>query len=227
MKKKDLWMAQIANIRYRQTKMADIYREVKKAVVEKGFVEEIDWQNNVSFSQITESDFLREAGWVILSSGMRETIIRRKFLGISTSFFEWESAEKIVRNKEKCLNAAMQHFGHFKKISAIIQIAKHVSGNGFDIVCKAIQSKGIQYIMKLPYMGPATSYHFAKNIGLHVAKPDRHLRRIAEALGYYSPQLMCADIAKMTGDKIPVIDLVFWRFATLDRNYLSFFLNSI
>lgn len=227
MKKKDLWMAQIANVRYSQTKMADIYRKVKKNVIEKGFVEEIDWQNDVSFSQITESDFLREAGWVILSSGMRETIIRRKFLGISTAFFEWESAEKIVQNKERCLNAAMQHFGHFKKISAIIQIAKHVFGNGFDIVCKAIQAQGIQYIMKLPYMGPATSYHFAKNIGLHVAKPDRHLRRIAEVLGYYSPQLMCADIATMTGDKIPVIDLVFWRFATLDRNYLSYFLNSI
>jgi len=220
-------MAQIANRRYSQTKMADIYREVKKAVVEKGFVAEINWQNEVSFSQITESDFLREAGWVILSSGMRETIIRRKFLGISTAFFEWESAEKIARNKDKCLNAAMQHFRHFKKISAIIQIAKHVFENGFDIVCKAIQAQDIQYIMKFPYMGPATSYHFAKNIGLNVAKPDRHLRRIAEALGYSSPGLMCTDIAKMTGEKIPVIDLVFWRFATLDRNYLSYFLNSI
>ena len=31
-------------------------------------------------------------------------------------------------------------------------------------------------------MGSATSYHLAKNIGINIAKPARHLSRIAQKL---------------------------------------------
>jgi len=208
-------------------KLASVYMTVKFSVIEAGYDSEVDWQENTKFENITESYFIKEGAWVILSSGMREIIIRQKFPGISAAFFGWESAEKIVRNKEKCFEEAIQHFGHRKKINAIIQVAKHVLENGFNNVCEAILNESIQYIIKLPYMGPATSYHFAKNIGLPVSKPDRHLRRIAKTIGYSSPQLMCEDIAEVTGEKVSVIDLILWRFATLNRNYLTYFCNSV
>ena len=210
-----------------RTRLADIFLRVKAIVVEEGFGTEIDWQNQISFSKITETDFLREAGWVILSSGMRETVVRQKFPRISAAFFDWEAAERIVRNKKKCTSQAMQHFGHAGKISAIVHISTHLFENGFEAVRQGIEMIGIEYIIQLPYMGPATSYHFAKNIGLPVAKPDRHLTRIAETVGYSSAQSMCADIAEITGEKIPVIDIVFWRFATLYKDYLSYFSSSL
>jgi hypothetical protein len=38
-------------------------------------------------------------------------------------------------------------------------------------------------------------------------------------INVYSP--LCADIARVTGEKVSVVDLVLWRFATLDSNYLE------
>ncbi len=206
-------------------RIACAYMSAKFFVIEAGYDSEIDWQETTKFENVTESYFLKEAAWVILSSGMRETIIRQKFPRITIAFFKWESAEKIVHNKEKCFHEAMQHFGHWKKINAIITVAKQVFENGFNNVCKAILEEGIQFIIKLPYMGPATSYHFAKNIGLSVAKPDRHLKRIAKTVGYTSPQEMCSDISGITGEMVSVVDLVLWRFATLKKDYLSYFCN--
>ena len=72
-------------------------------------------------------------------------------------------------------------------------------------------------------MGPVTACHLAKNLGLDVVKPDRHLLRIAAVTGYQSPYEMCCDIAKVTSDKLSVIDLVIWRFATIQRQYLDHF----
>jgi len=208
-------------------RIACAYMTAKSFVIEAGFHSEIDWQESTQFENIEESDFLREAAWVILSSGMREAIVRQKFPLISKAFFDWESAEKIVGNKKQCRAGALRFFGHRKKIEAIIQVSAHVFLNGFDNVWLSIAKEGIEYIIQFPYMGPATSYHLAKNLGMEVSKPDRHLKRIAETVGYRSPQLMCSDIAQLTGDKVAVIDLILWRFATLQKNYRSYFYNSV
>ena len=72
---------------------------------------------------------------------------------------------------------------------------------------------------ELPYIGPVTSYHLAKNLGLHVVKPDRHLMRIAHITGHTSPFEMCSKVANTVGDSLAVIDLVFWRYATLNKDY--------
>lgn len=199
------------------------YMIAKERVIFCGYAHEIDWQDELSFDSITEQDFLREAAWVILSSGMRETVIRNKFPYISSAFYDWQSAKYIVRRNSKCRNEALTHFNNTPKINAIIKIATHISNNGFEIVHKKIECDGIEYISQFPYMGPATSYHLAKNIGLPVAKPDRHLKRIAAIVGYDSPHSMCIDIADLTGDKPSVVDLVLWRYATLCEDYLKIF----
>lgn len=203
--------------------LASAYLTAKQVVIDEGFASEIDWQDGVAFDNITETDLLREAAWVILSSGMSEVVVRRKFPDISGAFFEWESARKIVVGRTKCRNVALSCFNNPRKIDAIIHVADHVFKTGVDSVRQAILDEGVTYIMRLPYMGPATAYHFAKNIGLPAAKPDRHLRRIAQKTGYYTPQLMCSDIATMLNEKIAVVDLVLWRYATLHRNYLTLF----
>ena len=41
--------------------------------------------------------------------------------------------------------------------------------------------------------------------------------------GYASPSAMCRRIAEVVGDKDSVVDLVLWRYATLDREYLTTF----
>ena len=204
-------------------KVVEAYLMAKETVIEGGFAAEIDWQDDIRFSHVTETDFLRESAWVVLSSGMREAIIRTKFPSISKAFCSWQSAKRVVSNPEQCKKRALRVFNHQKKIDAILSIAERVFIEGFEIFKTQIQREGVSFIQSLPFMGPATSYHLAKNIGLDVVKPDRHLLRVAATAGFESPKCLCKEISKSVGDRISVIDLVIWRFATLNPNYTDYF----
>ena len=65
----------------------------------------------------------------------------------------------------------------------------------------------------MPFMGPATSYHLAKNLGFQVAKPDRHLNRISESNGFKNAHELCEAIASQTREPISVVDGVLWRLS--------------
>jgi len=202
------------------------YRRVKDMVLRAGFGEEISWQASVDFNNISESDFLREHAWVTLSAGMKERVIRNLFHPISSSFYYWESAKIIVENESHCRNSALRHFNNIHKINAIIITAKDISSKGFNLFKSSIHIDPLKILRSLPYIGPVTCYHLAKNIGLQVAKPDRHLTRLANSVGYSDVQWFCKYISLQTGDSIPVVDIVLWRFASITEGYLDFFLDA-
>lgn len=204
-------------------RIIDSYLDAKEAVIQAGFSPEIDWQDQVKFSQVTESDFLRESAWVVLSSGMRESVIRSKFPSVTEAFYSWASAQRIVSNADRCRQRALSVFGHRAKIEAIVTIARRIDGDGFKSVCSRIREEGTDYIRSLPFMGPATSFHLAKNLGLDVVKPDRHLVRVAAAAGFECPKRLCEEISRLVGDRVSVVDLVIWRFATLNPRYETLF----
>jgi hypothetical protein len=202
------------------------YRKVKEIVLRAGFSEEILWQASVNFNDVTESDFLREHAWVTLSAGMQERVIRKLFQAISSSFYNFESAKIIVENESCCRYLALKHFNNIRKVNAIILAAYGISSKGFSTFKEALYLNPLEQLQSLPYIGPVTCYHLAKNIGLQVAKPDRHLTRLANYVGYRDVQLFCKHISLQTGDSIPVVDIVLWRFASITESYLDFFLNA-
>ena len=77
----------------------------------------------------------------------------------------------------------------------------------------------MSFLKTFDFIGDTTCYHLAKNIGLNFAKPDRHLLRISKIIGFDSPHALCKLISDYVADKIQVVDLVLWRYATLDSNY--------
>lgn len=203
--------------------LVSAYLDAKEAVLAAGYASEVDWQDDLSFESIEESDFLREAAWVILASGMRETIVRRKFAEFTLAFLRWESAELIVRNKDACRSRALRCFGHHRKVDGILSLAEHVAAVGYESVRGSITTLGLSYLERFAFIGPVTRYHLAKNIGLDVVKPDRHLVRISHAAGFSSADAMCRQIADSIGEKVAVVDIVLWRFATLNRDYANTF----
>lgn len=206
-------------------KLALKYSFIKNFLIENGYSMEIDWQASVSFDDINESDFLREISWVILSSGMRESVIHNIFGNISECFYNWASSEIIVKNKNKCYHNALEYFNNKNKISAIIYAAEKIENLGFSNFKDEISEDPLNKLQELQYIGPVTVYHLVKNIGLPYAKPDRHLKRIAKNEGYLDVQQFCYDVAVLTGDSKPVVDIVFWRFATITDNYLDILTN--
>jgi hypothetical protein len=204
-------------------KLALAYLGAKRHVIDSGFAAEIDWQTENDFERLTESELLREAAWVVLSSGFRESVVRRKFPGISAAFLNWSGANEIIRLIDGCKEAALRVFGHRQKIDAIARIVGRVAEERFPTIKEHIRRDGIAFIQKWPFMGAATSLHLAKNLGLPVVKPDRHLVRVAGAAGYRTPEQMCHVIAKVVGDSVAVVDVVIWRYATIEPGYLAAF----
>ncbi|HEX4334547.1 MAG TPA: hypothetical protein VH062_01465 [Polyangiaceae bacterium] len=199
------------------------YLLAKMAVVEAGFEGEITWQERRSFDDIDERSFLREAAWVVLSSGMRESVIRGLFPAVEAAFGNWRSGSWIVEHAADCKLQAMKTFRHVRKVDALVDIAVNVAKRGVEPLLAELRIVGPDALRALPYMGPATSRHLAKNLGIDIAKPDRHLLRVADATGYASPDSLCEHIGTMVGDTVAVVDLVIWRFATINADYLDFF----
>ena len=197
------------------------YQFAKQIICDEGYEEEIMWQSSLNFEQINENFFIKELAWVILSSGMKEQIIRGKFMKISECFFNWKSASKIVKNKKDCFRRAITVFNNPRKISAIIKSAEIIDKKGFEKIKEMIKNNPIDSLLIFPFIGNTTAYHLAKNIGICVAKPDRHLVRIANKEGFKDVQEFCQKISELSGDSIPVVDIVFWRFANLHNDYLN------
>ena len=68
----------------------------------------------------------------------------------------------------------------------------------------------LEYCASIPWVGPITKYHLAKNFGAQVAKPDVHLQRLA-ALEDTTPQALCERLAQESGFKVATVDVLLWR----------------
>ena len=74
----------------------------------------------------------------------------------------------------------------------------------------AVAEDKLAFCRDLPFIGPVTQYHLAKNLGVDTAKPDLHLARLAERDGL-DPHVLCARIAAKTGYRVATVDTILWR----------------
>jgi ribose 1,5-bisphosphokinase PhnN len=65
-------------------------------------------------------------------------------------------------------------------------------------------------LAELPWIGPVTMHHLAKNLGTDTAKPDVHLERLARR-DRTTTHKLCQRLARETGYRIATIDSVLWR----------------
>ncbi len=203
--------------------LAISYLRAKSYVLSAGYGWESALHERVRIDEVTESQFLREAAWVIMSAGLNERVVRHRFEAVSAAFDHFPSAHHIASRAEECSAQARVAFNHEAKIGAIVQICQRVEQVGFGQVREWLINDPIPWLRQFPYLGPATACHLAKNLGVDVAKPDRHLCRIAAATGFTSAESLCNELAGFVGETVRGVDLVIWRFATLRPDYLEHF----
>jgi hypothetical protein len=203
--------------------LISVYLDAKEFLIRAGFAYELDWHASRSLHDFNESEFLSESAWAILSSGFREAVVSKVFPQISQAFDEWVGATAISRHLSECRLNALRIFSNERKISAICDVIARVARDGFPQVKDALNERGLEYLQELPQIGPTTAIHILKNLGAPIAKPDRHLVRIAAKSGYVSVHAMCLYIHEHTGDPVPEVDTVLWRYATIEPNYLTSF----
>src|SRR3954463_7925587 len=87
--------------------LAELYLNAKRLVLDAGFEAEIVWQENACWAPLTEHRFLSEAAWVVLSSGMRESVVRAVFPTIAAAFAGFatagEAAAAVKQGRTKAL----------------------------------------------------------------------------------------------------------------------------
>ena len=174
------------------------YNFAKKVCISEGFKEEIQLVEERKFDQINSTYFFREYSWVVISSG----ISNKAATSVFHKLMETRNIDVVKHpGKNKALKKAdcdyLKWFFHLQK-------------------CKTDKER-IEYLRTLPYMGPATSLHLARNLGIDVAKPDRHLVKIANHFGYghTDVQTMCEHISKQMGERVGTIDIVLWRISVI------------
>ncbi len=196
--------------------LARAYLCALSQVEAQGFAREIDHFFYARPLRVTESVFLREYAWVVLNSGFRESVIRRLFQEFSQCFLDWRSAQCIVDGADSCERSALHVFGNVSKVRSILGVCRVLAENGLEKVFSADSPPFL--FTRLPYIGKVTTAHLLKNLGISVAKEDRHLARLAASLGFRSGQRLCECIAEVVGHPVSAVDTVLWRFSTLSRS---------
>ncbi|MDR3551256.1 MAG: hypothetical protein P4L31_07625 [Candidatus Babeliales bacterium] len=176
---------------------AERYFYLKNTLIESGYNHEIDWIANIK-PVSNDFTFRDETIWVILNSGMKEQIARIISHKIWNAYNSNQDISEV--------------FGHKGKVSAIKKIL--VSYPEMFIAYLNASDK-LEYLQSLPYIGGITKYHLAKNLGMDIIKPDRHLVRLANLYKFKDAFELCESISKETGDKVSMIDMVLWRSANL------------
>lgn len=172
------------------------YSDLRAAIVRAGFNHEIEWAQSIR--PVSDAlPFWGEYSWVVLNSGMANPIARQI----------WEKVRPHVLSG----GSAHDVFGHKGKAEAIDRVFRDRDKLLKEYLLVPEDGK-IAWLRHLPWIGPITCWHLAKNYGFDVAKPDRHLVRIAGAEGV---RPMCARLAEESGDRVATVDLVLWRAATL------------
>lgn len=166
-------------------------------IIKEGYQWEIDFVRDIKPLEEQEDwYFYYQYVWVVLNAGMKEQIARK----ICDRFFEEKRFEVI---------------GHLGKRDAIKEAALHYKEWFGKLKSFKTQSARINYLETLPWIGPITKYHLARNIGIDTVKPDRHLVRLAKEFEFTSPLEMCTYISQLIPEKIGVIDLILWRYSNL------------
>ncbi|MDJ0823779.1 MAG: hypothetical protein QNJ09_18465 [Paracoccaceae bacterium] len=173
------------------------YQEIRRTVQAGGYGHDIDWSENVKAPALP-MDFAREAIFVICNSGMNR-----------------KAARVIYDRVIECLqtgNSPRLVFRHEGKVDAIIEIWRGRAKLLAEFLSLLTDEERLAWCATLPWVGPITKYHLAKNLGVDCAKPDRWLDRIA-ALYDTDTHTLCKSLSEATGDRIATVDYVLWRAA--------------
>ena len=113
----------------------------------------------------------------------------------------------------RCIEALKEHgsvvsvFGHPGKASAIDRIWEERDSFFGAFLGSDDQ---LAFLQTIPWIGPVTRHHLAKNLGADRAKPDVHMQRLANR-SRTTVERLCARLARQTGYRAATIDTILWR----------------
>jgi hypothetical protein len=170
----------------------ELFLDIAAAVQSAGYGQIIAWTEAIKPPR-TAYQFAREAIYVICNSGMKNSVAAPIAADCMRALRQNHSSRTVFGHPGK--STAIDFIWRFRKV----------------LLAEFRQAEDpIAYCATLPWIGPITKYHLAKNLGSDVAKPDVHLLRLAEAEGCTAHEL-CERLAGETGLRQATVDSILWR----------------
>ena len=152
----------------------------------------IAWSESIQAPSSAEA-FAREAIYVICNSGMKNTVAAPIAARCIAALEAWLSATTV--------------YGHPGK-SAAIDVIWQQRNALFERYTREYGK--LEVLSELPWIGPVTVHHLAKNLGADTAKPDVHLERLARR-DRTTTHKLCGRLSRETGYRVATVDTVLWR----------------
>lgn len=168
------------------------FRELEAELRARGFGPEID-NAQTRTAPADARLFALEVAYVIVNSGMRVSVAGPIYAAVEAALDAGTSARTV--------------FGHSGKAAAIDAVWRDRE-QLFNAFAPAGDLPA--WCQTLPFVGPITKFHLAKNLGGNHVKPDVHLARLASAEGV-TPWQLCRRLALATGFREATVDTVLWR----------------
>jgi hypothetical protein len=198
------------------------------------YPEQLEKYRKIRYIDLKPIGFFHEYVWCVYVSGFNATVISRKWDDL-TRVFCGDGGSLLFDAPNASWDEMRPIFANTRKFSAVVSTASLLigyldgstggttvdhDGKAIDAVIAGWEEFKQDYlcelskIRKLPMMGPVTSCHLARNMGLDYVKPDLHLQRLATKWGYISVPIMVEDLAHSLDERIGVIDFCLWNYAS-------------
>lgn len=189
--------------------------------VNKYYSEDYNRTLNTNFFDIDPTLFFKEYVFCVCVSGFNSKIISKLFPELLIAF---QPLMDMIAGKLDTVNSidvamdSMHLFRNKRKIKSIIDYAfilmEKIKLMGWETY-KMEELNSPDKLQKLPFIGPITCFHLARNIGLlDNVKPDLHLTRLSKLWGFDNPRALCEAIQTEYNLPLGMIDLVLFYAAS-------------
>ena len=202
---------------------ASAYFEKAWSFANKFYAGEMRAISSTRFEEVEPDFFFREYVWVVHATGFSAKAVGRFMGRLLEAYGPWKSLA------QEPLDQVM---GRIRSVCNNPQKADAVRKTAF-IMWRDLEQGGVPWgefkrarlaspsmLQRLPYVGPVTCFHLARNIGLlESVKPDLHLQRLADLWGFKTCEEMCKAV-RPEGVPLGLVDLALWyaasTFGTID-----------
>lgn len=186
-----------------------------RAFVERFYGDELRAFQSVRFQDVSPEFFAREHAWVVHATGFSAKAVGKFMPKLVLAYGHWSDLAR--KEETEVMEAVLPVCNNPQKARAVWRMAKLIRDGVDAFGWEGYRDEDLsspEKLRRLPYVGPVTCFHLARNIGLlECVKPDLHLVRMAEHWGYKDCVAMCEDM-RPDGMPLGIVDLILWYAAS-------------
>lgn len=168
---------------------------------------ELGHYRSVRIEDLEPRRFWSEYVWCVYTSGFNAKVLTPKFDGIMNAYGPWDSNVP----SDWMWQRVSRLLANTRKFEAVVRTKKLMQSLGWGDF-RTLYCSSIDALASLPFVGPITKFHLARNCGLDAVKEDIHLVRVADKFEFVNATAMCYFLAGLSDERPGVVDFVIWSF---------------